>query len=160
MSTDTTGTVVRHSVTVEASLDKAFSVFTDDIGSWWPPEHHLGQVAEMVFEPRVGGHIFDRMTDGSETHWARVLAYEPPTRLVFSWDVSPTWQLEADPSRTSEVEVRFTPDGPEHDPHRRGAPPSRSPRRGLGAVTGGRRLRGWVAAGAGPVPGPAGKLSL
>ena len=110
MSTDTTGTVVRHSVTVEASLDKAFSVFTDDIGSWWPPEHHLGQVAEMVFEPRVGGHIFDRMTDGSETHWARVLAYEPPTRLVFSWDVSPTWQLEADPSRTSEVEVRFTPE--------------------------------------------------
>jgi uncharacterized protein YndB with AHSA1/START domain len=110
--TDTTGTVVRHSVMVEASLDKAFSVFTDDIGSWWPPEHHLGQVAEMVFEPRVGGHIFDRMSDGSETHWARVLAYEPPTRLVFSWDVSPTWQLEADPGRTSEVEVRFTAEGP------------------------------------------------
>ena len=73
MSTDTTGTAVRHSVTVEASLDKAFSVFTDDIGSWWPPEHHLGQVVEMVFEPRVGGQIFDRMADGSESHWARVL---------------------------------------------------------------------------------------
>jgi uncharacterized protein YndB with AHSA1/START domain len=112
VSTDTTGTAVRHSITVEAPLDKAFSVFTDDIASWWPPEHHLGQVAEMVFEPRVGGHIYDRMSDGSEVRWARVLAYQPPTLLVFSWDVSPSWQLETDPNRTSEVEVRFVADGP------------------------------------------------
>jgi uncharacterized protein YndB with AHSA1/START domain len=112
MSTDTTGTAVRHSITVEAPLEKAFSVFTDDIGSWWPPEHHLGPVAEMVFEPRDGGRIYDRMTDGSEIYWARVLAYEPPTRLVFSWDVSPAWQIETDPRRTSEVEVRFIAEGP------------------------------------------------
>ncbi len=112
MSTDTTGISVRHSVTVEAPLDTAFSVFTDGMGSWWPPEHHLGQVVEMVFEPLAGGHIFDRTADGSEIHWARVLAYEPPTRLLFSWDVSPAWQIETDPNRTSEVEVRFTPEGP------------------------------------------------
>ena len=66
----------------------------------------------MVFEPHVGGHIYDRMADGTESRWARVLTYEPPTRLVFSWDVSPAWQIETDPNRTSEVEVRFTQEAP------------------------------------------------
>ncbi len=65
----------------------------------------------MVFEPRVGGHVYDRGTDGSECRWARVLAYEPPNRVVFSWDISLQWQLETDPTRTSEVEVRFTEEG-------------------------------------------------
>jgi uncharacterized protein YndB with AHSA1/START domain len=60
-----------------------------------------------VFEPRVGGHVYDRGVDGSEYHWARVLAFEPPDRLLFSWDISPQWQLESDPEKTSEVEVRF-----------------------------------------------------
>jgi uncharacterized protein YndB with AHSA1/START domain len=60
-----------------------------------------------VFEPRVGGSIYDRGVDGSECRWARVLAYEPPERVVFSWDIGPTWQLESDPDKASEVEVRF-----------------------------------------------------
>jgi hypothetical protein len=67
----------------------------------------------MVFEPREGGHIYDRGVDGSECHWARVLAYEPPTRLVFSWDINLQWQLESDPQRTSEVEVLFVAEGPD-----------------------------------------------
>ena len=67
--------------------------------------------AKMVFEPRKGGRIYDVGTDGSECHWSRVLAYEPPTRIVFSWDINLQWQIEADPERTSEIEVRFTPDG-------------------------------------------------
>jgi uncharacterized protein YndB with AHSA1/START domain len=106
---------VRSSIVVGVPVDRAFAVFTEDIGSWWPPEHHLleGELSEMVFEPRVGGHVFDRGTDGSECRWARVLAFEPPHRLVFSWDISPRWQLEPDPDRTSEVEVRFQPEGPE-----------------------------------------------
>ena len=105
--------MVRESILVPAPVERAFSLFTDEIGSWWPPEHHIlqAELAEMVFEPRVGGHIYDRGIDGSECKWARVLVYEPPTRVVFSWDVSPQWQLEADPERTSEVEVRFVPDG-------------------------------------------------
>jgi uncharacterized protein YndB with AHSA1/START domain len=83
--------------------------------SWWHPDHHLlsGELAEMVFEPRVGGHIFDRGVDGSECRWARVLAYEPPHRMVFSWDIDTRWELETDPERTSEVEVRFQPEGPD-----------------------------------------------
>jgi len=106
--------VVHASIVVEAALDKAFSVFTDDIGSWWPPEHHLlqGELAEMVFEPRVGGHIYDRTTDGNECHWARVLAYDPPNRFVITWDISLQWQIETDPARCSEIEVRFTAEGP------------------------------------------------
>jgi uncharacterized protein YndB with AHSA1/START domain len=83
------------------------------MASWWPPEHHIleADLAEMVFEPRAGGHIYDRGTDGSECRWARVLAYEPPSRLVFSWDINLQWKLQTDPDRTSEVEVRFVAEG-------------------------------------------------
>jgi uncharacterized protein YndB with AHSA1/START domain len=66
----------------------------------------------MVFEPRVGGHVYDRGVDGSVCRWARVLAYEPPNRVVISWDINTQWQLETDPSKTSEVEVRFIAEGP------------------------------------------------
>jgi len=114
MTSQTTGTAVTTSIVVEAPIERAFSVFTQDIGSWWPPEHHIlqAELADMVFEPRVGGAIYDRGSDGSECRWARVLAYEPPTRVVFSWDISLEWQLETDPDKTSEVEVRFVPETP------------------------------------------------
>jgi uncharacterized protein YndB with AHSA1/START domain len=109
MSAPTAETAVQTSIVVEAPLDKAFTVFTADIGSWWPPEHHIleGELAEMVFEPRVGGHVYDRATDGSECRWARVLAYDPPNRFVITWDISLQWQIETDPERCSEIEVRF-----------------------------------------------------
>jgi len=109
----TGSTVVTTSVVVDAPVDEAFTVFTKDIGSWWPTDHHILQapLAAMVFEPRVGGHVYDVGTDGSECHWARVLAYESPTRVVFSWDITLLWQVETDPARTSEVEVRFFPEG-------------------------------------------------
>jgi uncharacterized protein YndB with AHSA1/START domain len=108
-------TSVRESIVVQAPVEAAFSAFTEDIGSWWPPDHHVLQapLAEMVFEPREGGHVYDRGTDGSECRWARVLAYEPPERVVISWDIALNWEIETDPDRTSEVEVRFTPEGPD-----------------------------------------------
>ncbi len=114
MTTQTTGTSVRTSIVVDAPIERAFTVFTADMGSWWPPEHHIieGELAGMVFEPSVGGRIYDRATDGTECAWARVLAYEPPTRVVFSWDITLQWQIEADPAKTSEVEVRFVSEGP------------------------------------------------
>ncbi|HET6731716.1 SRPBCC family protein [Mycobacterium sp.] len=100
---------VRHDVVVNAPVDRAFRVFTEQFGDFKPREHNLLSVpiAETVFEPRVGGHIYDRGVDGSLCRWARILAYEPPTRVVFTWDIGPTWQLETDLTRTSEVEVRF-----------------------------------------------------
>jgi uncharacterized protein YndB with AHSA1/START domain len=115
MTTQTSETAVHTSVTVEVPVDRAFKVFTDEIGSWWNPDHHLleGELAEMVFEPREGGHIIDRGVDGSECRWSRVLAYEPPTRVVFSWDINLEWKLETDLEKTSEVEIRFIAEGPE-----------------------------------------------
>jgi len=106
---------VRRQIVVEVPIERAFRVFTEDFGAFKPPEHNLlgVEIAETVFEPRVGGHLYDRGVDGSECRWARVLAYEPPERVVFSWDISPRWQLEDDPSRTSEVEVRFVSETPE-----------------------------------------------
>jgi uncharacterized protein YndB with AHSA1/START domain len=115
MTTQTTETSVQTSIVVDAPIERAFSVFTAEIGTWWPPEHHIlqAELAEMVFEPRQGGHVYDRGVDGSECRWARVLVYEPPNRFVISWDISLAWQLEPDPARTSEVEVRFVPEGPQ-----------------------------------------------
>jgi uncharacterized protein YndB with AHSA1/START domain len=104
---------VHKSIVVEAPVERAFSVFTEQIGSWWPPDHHLldAPLAEMVFEPRAGGHVYDRGTDGSECRWSRVLAYEPPTRVVFSWDINLEWKIETDLERTSEIEIRFIAEG-------------------------------------------------
>jgi uncharacterized protein YndB with AHSA1/START domain len=112
MSSQAADTTVRTSIVVDAPLERAFSVFTDDIGTWFPSEYNLldTEIVERVFEPRVGGHVYDRGADGSECHWARVLAYEPPTRVVISWDISPQWQIETDPAKTSEVDVRFVPE--------------------------------------------------
>jgi uncharacterized protein YndB with AHSA1/START domain len=100
---------------VNAPAEQAFTAFTGRFGDFKPPEHNLlaAAIAETVFEPRVGGHIYDRAVDGSECRWARILAYEPPARVVFSWDISPQWQLETDPELTSEVEVRFVAEGPD-----------------------------------------------
>jgi uncharacterized protein YndB with AHSA1/START domain len=108
-------TSIQTSIVVEAPIEEAFSVFTEDIGSWFPPEYNLLEVdiEKRVFETHVGGHVYDIGTDGSECRWARVLAYEPPNRVVFSWDLSPQWQVETDPDKTSEVEVRFTSESPD-----------------------------------------------
>jgi len=113
MTPQQAGTSVRESIVVNAPAERAFKVFTEDMQSWWPKDHHIleAELAEMVVEPRVGGRIYDRGTDGSECQWARVLAYEPPGRFVFSWDIGLDWKIEADPERTSEVEIRFVPEG-------------------------------------------------
>jgi len=110
-----TQTAVHLELVVAAPLERAFTMFTERFGDIKPPEHNLltAPIAETVLEPRVGGHIVDRAVDGSECRWARILAYDPPNRIVFSWDISPRWQLETDADLTSEVEVRFVADGPE-----------------------------------------------
>lgn len=113
--TQAADTVVRKEIVVEAPIERAFSVFTERFGDIKPPEHNLlgASVVATTFEPRVGGHIYDRAEDGRECHFARILAYEPPNRVVFSWDIGPTWQLETNLDNASEVEVRFTAEGPE-----------------------------------------------
>ena len=71
------------------------------------------EIAETVFEPRVGGYLYDRGVGGSECRWGRVLAYEPPHRVLLGWDISAHWQLETDLEKTSEWEVRFVAETPE-----------------------------------------------
>lgn len=113
MSTATETTTVRRSITVDVPIDRAFSFFTDDIGKWWDPNHHLLQepLAEMVFEPKVGGAIIDRGVNGAESRWATVLAYDPPTHVAFSWSINLQWEIETDLAKTSEVHVSFTSQG-------------------------------------------------
>jgi uncharacterized protein YndB with AHSA1/START domain len=109
--TTQTDTSVSTSIDVDVPVDRAFRVFTDDIASWWNADHNIieAKLDRMVFEPRVGGHIYDIGVDGSECRWATVLAYDPPRRLVFTWNINLEWRLETDPERVSEVEVTFEP---------------------------------------------------
>jgi uncharacterized protein YndB with AHSA1/START domain len=115
MSTQITGTSVHTSIVVDAPIERAFKIFTEEFGRFKPAEHNLlgVEIAETVFEPRVGGHLYDRGVDGSECRWARILAYEPPDRLVLTWNISPQWQIESDPTKTSEWEVRFVAETPQ-----------------------------------------------
>ena len=115
MTTPAQATSIRHEVVVEAPIERAFSVFTKGFGSFKPPEHNmLGvDIAETVFELSKGGSVYDRGVDGSECRWARVLTYDPPNRVVISWDISPQWQIETDPEKTSEVDVRFIAEAPD-----------------------------------------------
>jgi uncharacterized protein YndB with AHSA1/START domain len=113
--TQTDQATIRKQVVVDAPIDRAFAVFTERFGDFKPREHNLlpEPIVETVFEPRVGGNILDRTADGAECRWARILAFDPPDRVVFSWDISPQWRIETDPEQTSEVEVRFVAESPE-----------------------------------------------
>lgn len=109
MTTTDAMTTVRQEITVDVPQAHAFKVFTEQFDQIKPREYNLLQadIEEAVFERRVGGDVYDRGVDGSVCRWARVLEFEPPARFVISWDISPQWQIETDPSRCSEVEVRF-----------------------------------------------------
>jgi uncharacterized protein YndB with AHSA1/START domain len=113
MTTQAQQTSIQTDVVVEAPVERAFRVFVEEFDKIKPREHNMLEVdiAESVFEPRTGGRVYDRGVDGSECQWARVLAYEPPQRILFTWDISPQWQIETDRSRASEVEVRFVSEG-------------------------------------------------
>lgn len=99
---------VKKFVRVAAPREIAFRVFTEKMSAWWPlATHHIGKAPakEAVVEPRAGGRWFERGEDGSECDWGRVLVWDPPGRLVLTWEISATWQHDA--SLVTEVEVRF-----------------------------------------------------
>ena len=84
MTTQAQATSVRSEIVVDAPVERAFAVFTEQFDRIKPREHNLlgVDIAETVFEPRVGGSISDRGVDGSKCRWARMLAFEPPERLL------------------------------------------------------------------------------
>jgi uncharacterized protein YndB with AHSA1/START domain len=106
-------TAVQKSITVNADVDRAFKVFTDGFDTWWPRSHHVGKkpLQKAIIEPRAGGRCVGREADGNECQWGTVTAWEPPRRLVIAWHIAPNFQvLDFDPSKSSEVEIRFTPE--------------------------------------------------
>jgi uncharacterized protein YndB with AHSA1/START domain len=113
--TNATDITSRASVLVDAPQERAFSVFTDGIDSWWPREHTIGEaeLKEMVLEPKAGGRAYGIGVDGSESDWGRVLEFDRPNRILVSWDITLQWKHEVDPAKASEFEVRFVPEGPD-----------------------------------------------
>jgi uncharacterized protein YndB with AHSA1/START domain len=111
--------VVRKSVRVQAPVERAFTVFVEQMETWWPATHHIGKTPfeTICVEPRVGGRWYERNAEGSLCDWGTVLAWDPPHRVAFSWHLgpghdSPDWTFDADMEKASQVEVRFLPDGP------------------------------------------------
>lgn len=115
MTTQANPSSIQTDVVVDASREEAFRVFVEQFDQIKPREHNMlaVDIEESVFEAHPGGRVYDRGVDDSECQWARVLAFEPPERLVFTWDISPHWQIESDPDRSSEVEVRFIAESPD-----------------------------------------------
>ena len=109
-----TGIAVSRSVTVEASMERAFEVFTDGFDRWWPRSHHVGSVdmAEAVLEPKLGGRWYERGVDGSECEWGQVLVWDPPRHVAVSWHLDGNFQFDPSPERCSRVDVTFHADGP------------------------------------------------
>jgi uncharacterized protein YndB with AHSA1/START domain len=107
---DAADTSVRLSVRVDTDIDRAFRVFTEQMSTWWPPEHHINAapMAAALLEPRVGGRWYELGTDGSECEWGVVLAWEPPRHVAVSWHLDGDFRRwEPDMARTSRVDVRF-----------------------------------------------------
>jgi uncharacterized protein YndB with AHSA1/START domain len=105
---------VRKSLVVEVGQEKAFEVFTAGIDRWWPKEHHLGEtpVVKEVIEPRKGGRWYSTHQDGKEITTGHFLVWDPPQRIVLSWEINGKWKHEPDTRLASEVEVRFIAEGP------------------------------------------------
>ena len=104
---------VLKTITVKASAEKAFRVFTEGMDSWWPRTHHIGKspMTKAILEGRPGGRCYSEQEDGAQCDWGEVLVWEPPQRFVMAWKITHAWGYEPDLSKASEVEVRFTPLG-------------------------------------------------
>jgi len=105
------------SIRVKAPIERAWSVFVEQMESWWPATHHIGNTPfEAIFiEPRVGGRWYERNAKGELCDWGKVLHWEPPLRVCLSWHVgpghdSPDWVADTtmDLTKASEIEIRFT----------------------------------------------------
>ena len=115
MSSAATVPAISGTISLDVPVERAFSVFTGSMATWWPRDYHIGQadMADAIMEPHEGGRWYERGVDGSECDWGRVLAWEPPRRLVVTWQINGQWQYDPDPAHASEIEVRFTADGPQ-----------------------------------------------
>jgi len=104
MTASVTTTPVRKNLLVHASPEDAFDVFTEDVDSWWPRTHHIGKVPmqRVIIEPKAGGRCYTVQVDGTECDWGRVLAWDPPRRLVLAWQITHEWGYQSDLAQSSE----------------------------------------------------------
>jgi uncharacterized protein YndB with AHSA1/START domain len=112
--TPSTSIAVHRSITVQAPPERAWTVFTERMGAWWPGDtHHVGdEPGEAMLESREGGRWYERGREtGAECDWGYVIAWDPPRRLVLAWQLDPDFRYDPDPARVTEVEVRFLPEG-------------------------------------------------
>src|SRR3954470_18247326 len=106
---------VTHSVLVPLAPDKAFGLFADRFGEWWPKDsHHIADAdaAEVFLEPREGGRWYERAEDGAECEWGRVLEVDRPNRILLAWHLTPEWRYDPDPATATQVEVTFIAEEP------------------------------------------------
>lgn len=98
---------VLHSVEVKAPPARAFELFTAHMGKWWPKGKTLAPNphADIVVEPHPGGRWFERDAEGNEIQWGRVLAWEPPERVLLGWQLNAQWRY--DPDFLTELELSF-----------------------------------------------------
>lgn len=108
-------TAVRKTLYVEVPVEKAFQVFTERMGAWWPATHHIGTTPfqDVIVEPHAGGRWFERDAKGGECDWGSVLAWEPPKKVVLAWHLQPDFKYSSDKTRASEVALEFIAEGPE-----------------------------------------------
>jgi len=111
MAEHDTTSPLQKSITVRASAERAFQVFTSEFDSWWPRSHHIGKspMKRAIIEGHAGGRCYTEQEDGPDCPWGTVLEWDPPRRFVFSWMITPEYGYEPDPAKASEVEVCFTP---------------------------------------------------
>jgi uncharacterized protein YndB with AHSA1/START domain len=110
----TTIPALKKTITVNAPVEHTFKVFTESFTTWWPAEYHIGaaEYAEAVIEPRAGGRWYEKGVDGSECDWGKVLDWDPPNRLLLTWQITGEWAYDPDMARASEIEITFTAEGP------------------------------------------------
>ena len=103
--------VVRE-VVVDCDPQRAFDLFTADMTSWWPAEHHIGSapIEEVVIEPHPGGRWFTRHQDGTETNTGFVVLYDRPSRFSVTWQIGADWSYH--PDLVTTIDVRFTEETP------------------------------------------------
>jgi len=104
---------VQKSITVRATPERAFQVFTREFDSWWPRSHHIGKspLKRAIVEEKAGGRCYSEQEDGTECDWGSILVWEPPRRFVLAWQITPEWGYQPDLNKSSEVEIRFTATG-------------------------------------------------
>lgn len=106
---------IHHMVTVRCPPERAFKLFTEQMGTWWPVEsysravsefqHEDVEVANLEFQARMGGAILEHLSDGRILPWAEVIAWDPP------WRVRMAWRPHSKPEPPTEIEVTFTERG-------------------------------------------------